>query len=103
MAEDKNANKNNNQVPFTSRLQSLSGVVMLVVTLGNVLIGLLNIGIASKLEPLASDLRLVTNRVSALEVTSINHLTDGEFSIFTRDLYSRLDRMENKLDAFIAK
>jgi hypothetical protein len=103
MSEDKNDNKNNNQVPLADRLQSLSGVVMLVVTLGNVLIGLLNFGIASKLEPLASDLRLVTNRVSALEVLSNSHLTDDEFSIFTRDLYSRLDRVENKLDTFIAK
>jgi hypothetical protein len=103
MPEIKPDNNKNTQETISQKIQSFSGILMVVVTLGNILIGVLNFGIASKLEPVASDLRLVTSRVNALEQESDKHINDDEFAVFTKDLHARLDRIENKLDRYIEK
>jgi hypothetical protein len=92
-----------NEMSLESKIKSLSGVVMLIVTLGNLLIGVLNFGIASKLEPIASDIQLNRTRVEALEDMADKKVDHNEFTMFVDNICNRLDRLENKIDRLVEK
>lgn len=75
-------------------LEKTSKITPLLVTIAGVAVALLNIWIVTKLAPLAEGLAVLTNRVEAVERV--------ERDDFQR-IDKRLDRIEQKVDALIAK
>ena len=74
--------KENKEGTIPEKLQGWPSIIMLFITFGNILAGVFNLGVASKLEPVASDLRLIENRVSVMEIEIDDGINGGEFGIF---------------------
>lgn len=58
-----------------------------------VLVAVINLWIVSKLAPLASDIRVLDGRVSAIE--KIDPITSREFD----EIIKRFDRLESRIDS----
>lgn len=65
-----------------------------LVTITGVVVALLNVWIVSKIAPVAQDIAVITARVDAIE---------KEQDIEHNNLYSRLERIENKLDTLLER
>lgn len=65
-----------------------------LVTITGVVVALLNVWIVSKIAPVAQDIAVITARVDAIEKEQ-----DTEHN----NLYSRLERIENKLDTLLER
>lgn len=65
-----------------------------IVTITGVVVALLNVWIVSKIAPVAQDIAVITARVDAIEKEQ-----DTEHN----NMYSRLERIENKLDTLLER
>ena len=68
--------------------------IQLIITIGGVVVALLNIWVVTKLSPLAQDIAVLSQRVYAVEDSQV---------IDNNTITSRLDRIEAKVDRLIER
>ena len=88
--------KNNQQIMQNIRSNPLQWAVQVV----GILVVIANLYIASQLAPLKQDLAVLIKRVEAVE---LNTLPSGEVKTELKIIGQRLDRIENKIDAYMLR
>lgn len=74
--------------------QAVTKNIQIAITIGGVVVALLNVWLIGKLSPLAQDLAVLSQQVYAVEeFQASEHITISD----------RLDRIENKLDRLIER
>ena len=101
MSEHKEKQKENTEMSLNQRIQNWSGIVMLVVTLGNILVGLVNFNIASKLTPLES--RITANASEIDRNTERVEYNTIAITALHDDIDKRLVRIEDKVDTLLQR
>jgi len=79
----------NNAMP-----KAITKNIQLIITIGGVVVALLNIWVVTKLSPLAQDIAVLSQRVYAVEDSQV---------IDNNTITSRLDRIEAKVDRLIER
>ena len=94
MAKEKMIKKNNKSGYTSIMSKAITKNIQLVITIGGVVVALLNIWVVTKLSPLAQDIAVLSQRVYAVEDSQV---------IDNNTITSRLDRIEAKVDRLIER
>lgn len=87
--------KKNNKSGYTSIMSKIvTKNIQLIITIGGVVVALLNIWVVTKLSPLAQDIAVLSQRVYAVEDSQV---------VDNNTITSRLDRIEAKVDRLIER